>query len=380
MSRGTNRDSSRPATLGRGLGRSFALATVIGMVVFAVIQAFVIYITEIGEECSPGVPEDPPLEIVEQCAVALAIAAPFGVVLSLKLGHRLTEPTTARLDEVIESAKRMTGERLDERLPVSPSGDPLDRLSMALNDVLARVQRGVAAQQQFAADASHELRTPLAVISANLEVARRKPRDAAHWEHVADGTLAEVHRMHMLVDKLLQLSRAGAAGLHQEHTDLRLLASAAAERATAIGKERGIQVEVAAGRSVTAEVDPDAIAIVIDNLIRNAIDHSVADQAVTVSVSPGPLISVEDRGPGVPPELRTRIFEPFARGRATDRAAGSGLGLGLAICRRIVDGHGGMIDVEDRSGGGARFVVRLPSSRNADRLTPIDGSGALQRA
>jgi signal transduction histidine kinase len=62
----------------------------------------------------------------------------------------------------------------------------------------------------------------------------------------------------------------------------------------------------------------------------------------------------------VPDELRTRIFEPFARGRATDRAAGSGLGLGLAICRRIVDGHGGTVRVEDRSGGGARFVVRLP--------------------
>ncbi|MEO7734095.1 MAG: HAMP domain-containing sensor histidine kinase [Kofleriaceae bacterium] len=356
-----------PDTLGRGLGRSFAVATVIGMVVFAVIQAMVMYLTELGEECSPGVPEDPPSEIVKECAIALAISAPFGVVLSVLLGRRLTTPTTGRLDEVIDSAKRMTGERLDERLPVSTNGDPLDRLSTALNDVLARVQRGVAAQQQFAADASHELRTPLAVISANLEVARRKPRDAAHWEHVADGTLAEVHRMHVLVDKLLQLSRAGAAGLHQERIDLRILAGAAAERATAVGAVRRISVEVAPGRAAIADVDPDAIGIVIDNLVRNAIDHSPAGQAVTVSVGGGgggggggPTITVDDRGPGVPPELRTRIFEPFARGRATDRAAGTGLGLGLAICRRIVDGHGGTIFVEDRPGGGARFVVNLP--------------------
>jgi two-component system, OmpR family, sensor kinase len=347
-------------TLGRGLGRSFAVATVIGMVVFAVIQAMVMYLTELGEECAPGVPEDPPSEIVEECAIALAISAPFGVVLSVLLGRRLTTPTTGRLDEVIDSAKRMTGERLDERLPVSTNGDPLDRLSTALNDVLARVQRGVAAQQQFAADASHELRTPLAVISANLEVARRKPRDAAHWEHVADGTLAEVHRMHILVDKLLQLSRAGAAGLHQERIDLRSLASTATERATAIGRARQIAVELAPGRPAVADVDPDAIGIVIDNLVRNAIDHSPAGQAVTVSVGPGPTITVEDRGPGVPPELRTRIFEPFARGRATDRAAGLGLGLGLAICRRIVDGHGGSISASDRPGGGARFVVNLP--------------------
>jgi two-component system OmpR family sensor kinase len=370
---------TKPATLGRGLGRAFGLATVIGMVVFAVIQALVIYVSKVGQECAPGVPEDPPSEIVVLCATTLAIATPFGVALSLLLGRRLTTPTTVRLDEVIESAKRMTGERLDERLPVSRNRDPLDRLSTALNDVLARVQRGVAAQQQFAADASHELRTPLAVISASLEVARRKQRDAAHWEHVADATLAEVHRMHMLVDKLLQLSRAGAAGLHQERTDLRQLASAAAERAIAIGQERGIRIEVPAGRPVIAEIDPEAIAIVIDNLIRNAIDHSKADQVVTVTVAPGPMIAVEDRGPGVALELRTRIFEPFARGRATDRAAGTGLGLGLAICRRIVDGHGGTIEVGDRAGGGARFVVQLPASRNAERLTTGGDQANVQR-
>src|SRR5262249_46605239 len=152
--------------------------------------------------------------------------------------------------------------------------------SIALNGVLARLQRGVAEQKQFAADASHELRTPLAVISANLEVARRKPREAAHWEHVADGTLAEVHRMHMLVDKLLQLSRAGAAGLHKEKTDLRLLVGYAVERAASIGQERNVAVELAPGNPVPADVDPDAVAIVIDNLIRNAVDHSPSSATV----------------------------------------------------------------------------------------------------
>jgi two-component system OmpR family sensor kinase len=348
-------------TLGRGLNRVFGLATVIGMTVFAVIQGLVIYVAKVGQECAPGVPEDPPREIVELCAIALAISAPVGVALSLLVGRKLALPTTERLDEVIASARRMTGERLDERLPVSPKRDPLDRLSNALNDVLSRVQRGVAAQQQFAADASHELRTPLAVISTNLEVARRKPRDAPHWEVVADSTLAEVHRMNGLVDKLLQLSRAGAAGLHKERTDLRTLAGTAVERATTIGKERGIAVELAPCRAVAADVDPETIGIVIDNLIRNAIDHSPSGQVVSVSVAAGPQIAVEDRGPGVPTELRSRIFEPFARGTTTDRSAGSGFGLGLAICRRIIDGHGGTISIEDRCGGGTRFVVRLPS-------------------
>jgi signal transduction histidine kinase len=347
-------------TLGRGLGRSFAVATVISMIVFAGVVSFVIYITELGEECSPGVLEDPPAEILKQCGLALAIALPFGVVLSLILGRRLTHTTTDRLDEVIAGAARMSGEDLDERLPVSTANDPLDRLATALNGVLARVASGVAAQRQFAADASHELRTPLTVISTNLEVARRRAREASHWEHVADDTLAEVRRMNVLVEKLLVLSRAGAAGLHHERRDLRAIAAVAIERSGALCAERGVRIELANGKAVDADVDPDAIAIVFDNLLRNAIDHSPKGETIVVSVDPGPEISVADRGPGVPAEIRDRIFEPFARGGHTDRAAGGGLGLGLAISKRIVVGHRGKIEVEDRAGGGAKFVVTLP--------------------
>jgi signal transduction histidine kinase len=352
-----------PATLGRGLGRSLALATVLGMILFGLTMVVVIYVTELGERCAyVGELEDPPLEIVQQCAIAFAFALPFGIVLSLVVNRKLTRSTTQRLDTVLSSAARMTGERLDERLPVSQSNDALDKLSTALNGVLERVESGVAAQAQFAADASHELRTPLTVISTRIEVARRKTRDTPHWEHVADETLEEVRRMSQLVEKLLVLSRAGAAGLHRERTDLRGLAAAAVDRAARVASERTVQVEVSPGDVVEADVDPDAIAIVLDNLLRNAIDHSPKGETVTVHVRRGKLV-VEDRGPGVPADQRERIFQVFARGSqpAADRAIGTGLGLGLAICKRIVAGHLGDVIVEDRPGGGARFVVTLPS-------------------
>ncbi len=351
------------STLGRGLGRDIATATIIGMIVFAIVLTLVIYISEDGEECAPGVPEDPPAEIIAQCAVALAFAAPVGLGMSLMIGKKLTHNTTDRLDEVIENASRMTGERLEERLPVTPANDPLDRLSIAINGTLDRIEDGVAAQRQFAADASHELRTPLTVISTNLEVARRKPRDAAHWEHVADGTLAEVRRMHSLMDKLLELSRAGAAGLRHEARDLRAIAAGAIERAQPVAGKREIALELAGPEGIFGTVDQDAIGIVLDNLLRNAIDHSKDGATVLVTVEAGPKIHVDDRGPGVPVEIRERIFEPFARGvhGKTDRAAGSGFGLGLAICKRIVDGHGGKVTVGDREGGGARFTVTLPA-------------------
>jgi two-component system OmpR family sensor kinase len=356
---------STPATLGRGLVRSLALATVVGMFLFGAVIFAVIYVSELGETCQRiGEIEDPPAEIARQCLMALGFALPLGLGLSVLLGRALTRSTTQRLDEVISSAARMTGERLDERLPISPANDPLDKLADALNGVLERIERGVAAQRQFAADASHELRTPLTVISTNLDVARRKPRDPAHWEHVADDTLVEVQRMTLLVDKLLVLSRAGAAGLSHARTDLRQLVASVAERLQTIARERSVTIDVQPGSPIPAEIDADAIRIVIDNLLRNAIDHSPLGERIAVTFGPGPRVAVEDRGPGIPPDQRTRIFQPFARGihRNTDRAAGTGIGLGLAICKRIIDGHRGQIRVEDRPGGGARFVVELPAA------------------
>ncbi len=351
------------ATLGRGLGRSFAIATVLGMLLYGAITFGVYYYTELDERCeSVGEIEDPPLEILAQTSLAFAFAAPIGIMLSVMLGRRLTRDTTQRLDEVIATTQKMTAERLDERLPVSPENDPLDRLATAFNRLLERIETGVTAQVQFAADASHELRTPLTVISTNLEVARRKSRDAAHWEHVADQTLAEVQRMNALVDKLLVLSRAGAAGLHHAREDLRALAAVAVERAGSRAAERGVRVELARGSSVEAEVDANAMAIVLDNLLRNAVDHSPKGESVVVRIDRGPRITVDDRGPGIPSDQRARIFEPFARGaHDADRTPGDGFGLGLAICKRIVAGHRGSIAVEDREGGGARFLVTLPA-------------------
>jgi two-component system, OmpR family, sensor kinase len=358
--------TASPVTLGRGLHRSLVVATVIGMVTFGIAMALMIYFTEVGETCDvAGEIEDPPLEIVEQTALAFPFALPFGVVFSILIGRTLTHTTTERLDEVIASAALITGERLEDRLPVSAANDALDQLSIALNAALERIATGVQAQAQFAADASHELRTPLAVITTNLEVARRKHRETSHWEHVADDALAEVQRMGVIVDKLLELSRAGGAGLQHAPTELRKLTTVAIARAVAIAGERGVKLELVPGAPITAEVDADAIGIALDNLLRNAVTHSPQDAMVTVTISLDhrrPRIIVEDRGPGVPVELRERIFEPFARAATQiDRTTGKGLGLGLAICRRIINGHRGSVICTERPGGGARFVVELPA-------------------
>lgn len=344
-------------SLGRGLGRTLALASVLGMIVFAIIVALGIMF----HEAYDPTPDDPPIETIEEVALAFALALPFGVGFALLINRALTRATTTRLDHVIASSRRLTAERLDDRLPVGEANDALDQLSSALNAVLDRIASGVAAQREFAADASHELRTPIAVMSTQLAVACQQPRDPAHWERVARDVLAELRRMNDVIGKLLMLARAGDASLHPARADLRASAASAVERAAAIAGPRAVTVELAPGPAVYAEIDADAIAIVIDNLIRNAIDHSPAGESVVVCVEAGPRLRVEDRGPGIPAELRERIFQPFARGvhQRSDRAVGTGTGLGLAICKRIVAAHAGSISAEDREGGGARFVVTL---------------------
>ena len=236
---------------------------------------------------------------------------------------------------------------------------------IALNGVLVRIERGVAAQRQFAADASHELRTPLTVISTNLEVARRKPRDPAHWEHVADDTLAEVHRMTLLVDKLLVLSRAGAAGLaHARPTSATLVASVG--RAPA---ERSPRARHHDRRSRRARrVRRDRRGRDRDRRRQPAPqrDRSLADRRpVTVAVGPGPRITVEDRGPGIPADQRERGSSSRSRAASTPTPTARPAPASASASRSAsASSTATAARSPSRSdpGGGARFVVDLPAT------------------
>lgn len=348
-----------PRSLSRGLGRSLALATAIGMAVFVALVAVGLFLHERNQEPSQG----HVLDIVVRIATVVGLASPIAIWLALRFGRRLIRATTDRLDAVIAAAAQIGGASPGQRLPVSPADDDLDRLVHVLNGSLERIERGIAFQAQFTADASHELRTPIAVITTKLEIARRREREREYWERVADEVLDQVRRMRKLTEKLLALSRAGELTVQTAQVDLRELAASAVAHAREIAAERGVHVELSDGPMIESHVDREAMAIVLDNLLRNAVEHSPRGEQVRVVLENGPRIAVEDRGPGVPVVQRERIMQPFARGTgvATDRAAGSGVGLGLAICARIVSAHGGSIQIEDRSGGGARFVVILPT-------------------
>ena len=359
--------SARRSSLGATLGRWIGVSTALSLAVFAAAAALALQIAEEQEveEDEEEDEEEPLDEAIAQVGMAMLFAAPLGVFLAVAAARWLAARAVQRVDAVIATATRMTTENLRERLPVSPAGDELDALAVALNGLFERLQDGVALQRQFAADASHELRSPLAVLSSTLEVARRRPRENDAWERLTDRALAEVQHMTRLVEALLQLTRAGTVP-RSEAVEVTDLLHAVVDRCAASATQATVQVVMAATADVSLRIDRELVEVALGNVVANAIAHSPAGGEVRIETIAEPdavRISVSDQGSGVPPHERERIFHPFVRGHVASADRGGlrvGLGLGLAIARRVVEGHGGQIFVEDRPGPGAVFTVRLP--------------------
>ncbi|MEZ4400591.1 MAG: HAMP domain-containing sensor histidine kinase [Kofleriaceae bacterium] len=361
--------TNRRTTLGGRLATNAALVAGLAVAVFALIAAVVVWSHEAAEARDeqahaggPGRGAEPGAanEVAVELGISLALAAPVVLVLAALATRRLARGLTERIDGVVAQATRMSHDALDERLPLSGSGDELDRLAGALNALFDRLERAAVAQQQFVADASHELRTPLCVLSTEFEVAGRHRRPTAEWEAVGARALTEVQRMSATVEALLRLARAETVAPVREPVAVdELLADAVAR----LG-ERGADVVVAdAPDDLVVQGDRDALTAALANLLANAVRHTRPETAVTLTaaaVAGRVAITVDDHGPGVAPADRERIFRPFARGTgASDQAVGDGVGLGLSVARRIAASHGGDVTVADAPGGGARFVLTL---------------------
>jgi len=367
----------RPRSLQARFALWISLATGLSLAVFAVV-AFLVAVAEEREEVASGAVEETDADIRNEILTAMAFAAPVGLLLATGGALWLARRALAPVDRVIRTASEITAERLDRRIEVPEREDELRELAMALNALLARLERGYQGLSLFAADVSHELRTPLAVIGNELEVALRRPRTAGEWEAAARSSLDELRRLGRLVAALLDLTRGDAtAPSRSERLELAALVDEAlAGQGAAAGRAEVALVNLA-GRT-RAEVDgiPAALASAVSNLVANAIRYSPPGGRVAVSVDDGSggscvALHIDDSGPGLDPGEVERIFAPFARGtqgRAADlRDGGAGLGLGLAIARRIVERHGGRLVASNRPAGGARFTIELPGASESPR-------------
>jgi signal transduction histidine kinase len=310
----------------------------------------------------------------------LALGVLGGAALALLAGLATARRAMAPIAELSSAARRI-GQTRDPslRLPHPEAEDEIAELArtmgsmlFALDQARGESEAALARQREFVADASHELRTPLTSVLANLELLDETLE--GEQKEAAASALRSSRRMRRLVGDLLLLARAdtGRQAPHRE-LDLSSVVTEAASELEPVSGGHEITVDAPAGMIVSGARDElHRLAL---NLMENALRHTDPGTAVEASVERVDglvVLSVEDDGPGVPPNLHDKVFERFFRG-AGDQSGSSG--LGLSIVRAVAESHGGNVRLEPPlDGRGARFVVRLPAAVSPDR--PAHAPGA----
>jgi signal transduction histidine kinase len=262
------------------------------------------------------------------------------------------------LERLREGAARITGaDDLGRPLPDDDGPDEVRSLAVSLNEMLGRVERAVGATRRFAADAGHELRTPLTGLRANLDTLERNADlDPAQREAAIAEMSAELDRIVHLLDGLQALARGDAtATLPVEPVELPDLLDAAVYAARRRHPDAAFDLRTR--DEATIEGWPEGVRLLVDNLLDNAALHG--GRAVRVTLD-GATITVEDDGPGIPPDQRAALVEPFARG---DGASAPGTGLGLAIVAQQAALHGGTLTLGEAAAGGLAATVALRAGR-----------------
>jgi signal transduction histidine kinase len=297
-------------------------------------------------------------------AFTLLIVAGATTVVAGLSGWWISNRVLRPVGEVAGAAADLASGRLDSRL--ASSGDPdLAVVAGAFNAMADALQKRIERDARFASDVSHELRSPLATLANAAQVLTTRRDELPERSQTALDLLnGEVDRFQRLVSDLLEIARLDAGVVPVELEEVRIadLVTRAVERMGS--PARADHVEIAPDATdVVAPVDKRRLMRILANLIDNAAQHGGGMWRVEVTTAPGEvLIAVEDRGPGIPVTERQRIFERFARNSAADRRISSdGAGLGLSLVAQHVSALRGRVWIEERRGGGARFVVALPT-------------------
>jgi heavy metal sensor kinase len=268
------------------------------------------------------------------------------------------------IEHISSAASRISAGNLAERINVTETDSELGRLAGVLNNTFTRLEAAFAQQKQFTADASHELRTPITVLISEAQTALSRERSAAEYRESLQTCLATAQQMRTLAQSLLELARydAGQERIKHEPVDLAERARACAELVRPLARERGIEIRCDLTPAITSG-DPVRLGQVITNLLTNAVHYNFdrgVIQLVTRDEGSNALLSVADSGAGISSKDLPQVFERFYRSDKARTSSTGRTGLGLAICKAIVDSHGGSIAVDSRPGEGATFQVRLP--------------------
>ena len=245
-------------------------------------------------------------------------------------------------------------------LTVKPPHRELAAMVDSINALMLRVHQSAMRERSFIADAAHELRTPLAAMRVNAEALQGQEQGPVRRE-LLNGILSSGNRAGRLVGQLLQLMRSDATtGGPPAAIALDALVQDRLAALSGLASRAGVELELASAERIIIQGQRESLESLIDNLVDNAIKYSPQQGMVRVALSSSlgwALLTVEDDGPGIAPELRERVFDRFFRDPHQTK---SGSGLGLAIAASVAASHGGRIELGDAPGGGLRAQVKLP--------------------
>ena len=301
--------------------------------------------------------------------VGVSLSAWFVAAL---LGRRLVRRALAPLTRMVESARELDATDSGWSIPTAGTGDELDELGRAFNDLLGRLRVAFERQRRFSGDASHQLRTPLTALIGQIEVALRRERPPDEYRRVLGLLRGQAGGLVRIVESLLFLARADAdAGLPDSAPlDLALWLSEHLD-----GHPLADSITFGATGPAWIRAHPALLGQMLDNLLENAAKYGPPGGPILITLAIEPesvRLSVEDSGPGIDPADLPRIFEPFFRSDQARRDGRQGVGLGLSVVQRIATAFDGSIAVESEAGRGCRFLVRLPRIERGDAVLCVE--------
>lgn len=259
-------------------------------------------------------------------------------------------------------AQSRNADNLNRPIDLPDTVDEVRALTLSFNRMLEELQRSFTLQKQFSADAAHELRTPLAVMQANLDVYKLSKAPDEETAHLITALCAQLDRLTVLIEELLWFSQDLPLSTLQT-VPLRPLLDDIADELSCLAARNQVTFSFDVGDTVIRGQD-HLLERVFYNLMDNAIKYSPVQSVVTISAQTkkeGLLIDVSDNGFGIPDDCRDAIFEPFFRVDKSRGRAQGGSGLGLAVCRKILERHHATIEVFPNASSGSTFRIRFPS-------------------
>jgi len=306
-------------------------------------------------------------EALEGLVAQLLVVGPLALLLTSVGGYFLAGAALRPVEAMRRRAADISSDRADQRLPLPRSNDEIHRLGETLNDMLGRLEAGLARERRFVADASHELRTPLTSLRTELELALRRPRSQAELEEALRSATEEVERVVRLAEDLLVLARAddGRLPLSTSNHFVREVLDAVAGRHDSQAALEGRSIEVSAPTDWIFAGDRLRIDQALGNLVDNALRHGKgAIRLEAIAEDATIAFRVSDEGDGFPPDFLSHAFERFSRADVARSEAGAG--LGLAIVDAVARAHGGSVGAENLPGGGAAITIRVPATTSAE--------------